>query len=116
MISRVFSTGWRLVKSLATLFADTFDPLRVTLIVRLHCGCTISELVNTRQTVTLLEFSRAPGCRKLSHFTGAESGWPQIVDAVKATTLHSGASLEKSDAHELICEARRQRWRSDDLH
>lgn len=110
-----FSIIWKRVKSLVKLFADTFDPLRITLIVKLPCGCTMSELVNVRQTVTCLEFSRHPDCRKLSHFTGSDAGWPQIEDAVNATILHSDASSAKlGEREQTICELRKRYWVEDD--
>ncbi len=101
--------AWNYAKQLVTWCADTFDPLRPVWIVKLHCGCTMSESVNLRQTRTFLEFSRHPTCRKLSHFTGDESGWPQIEDAVKATTLLCAASSGKSDALATCREVQRLR-------
>ena len=110
------STLWKRVKQLVRWFMDTFDPLRITLIVKLPCGCTMSELVNVQQTVTCLEFSRHPDCRKLSHFTGVESGWPQIEDAVNATILHSGVSSVKlGEREQTICELRKRYWVDDEV-
>ena len=80
--------------------ARTSKVFHPTLIVRLHCGCTMSESVNPQRTETSLQLWRASTCRKLSHFTGPESGWPQLVDAVKATTLHYDVSSGKFDEHD----------------
>jgi len=74
----------------------TAEKLNPVLIVKLHCGCTMSESVNPQRTQTSLQLWRVSTCTRLSHFTVEECGWPQIADAVKATILHSDASSEKS--------------------
>jgi len=79
---------------------STSEGLIPVLIVRLHCGCTMSESVNKQRTRTSLQLWRASTCRKSCHFTGHESGWPQIEDAVKATILHSDVLFEKHDEHD----------------
>ena len=76
----------------------TSSVLHPTLIVKLHCGCTMTESVNRQLTRTSLELWRTPTCKRLSHFTGKESGWLQIADAVKATTLLSDVSFERLGA------------------
>lgn len=81
----------------AVSFAPTSEGCRPTLILKLGCGCTMTESVNTQRTQTLLQLWRVSTCRKLSHFTVEESGWPQIEDAVRATILHSDVSSERSD-------------------
>lgn len=79
---------------------STSEDLIPTLIVKLHCGCTMSESVNKQRTRTSLQLWRSSTCEKLSHFTGPESGWPQLADAVKATILHYDVSSEKFDEPE----------------
>lgn len=85
------STGSSEEKLPELLPEPTLPKLKATLIVRLHCGCTMSESVNEQRTKTSLQLWRAPTCERSSHFTGAESGWPQLVDATKATILHCDA-------------------------
>ena len=74
----------------------TSPALHPILIVKLHCGCTLTESVNPQRTQTSLQLWRVSTCERLSHFTGEESGWPQLVDAAKATILHCDASSVKS--------------------
>lgn len=109
-----WSRVWKFVKSLARSLDATFSPLRISWIAKLHCGCIMTELVNQQLTKTYVEFSRSPTCKRSSHFTGDESGWPQIADAVRATILHSDASCGSCDALSVTArlqEARRQdRW------
>jgi hypothetical protein len=57
----------------------------------------MTESVNRQRTKTSLQLWRVSTCRKSSHFTGHECGWPQIEDAVKATILHSDVSFAKFD-------------------
>ena len=87
--------SWRVAYS-----EPTSEELIPVLIVRLHCGCTMTESVNPQRTKTSLQLWRASTCKKLSHFSVAECGWPQIEDAVKATILHCDVSSEKFDAHD----------------
>lgn len=76
---------------------NTAEALTPILIVKLHCGCTMTESANKQRTKTSLQLWRVPTCERLSHFTGHESGWPQLADAVKATILHYDVSFAKSD-------------------
>lgn len=104
------SSLWRFAKQFVRSLDATFSPLKIVWIVKLPCGCTMSELVNPQRTKTCVEFSRSLTCRKWRHFTGHESGWPQIVDANKATILHCDASCARSDplfATEALQNARR---------
>lgn len=75
----------------------TVEESKPILIVKLHCGCTMTESVNAQRTQTSLRLWRASACKRLSHFMVGECGWPQIADAVKATILHSDASYAKLD-------------------
>jgi hypothetical protein len=81
---------------------NTSEVLAPVLILRLACGCTLTELVGRQRTQTLLQLWRVSTCERLSHFTVEESGWPQLADAVKATILHSDVSLEKYGEHGAI--------------
>ena len=106
-----FSKAWKLVKSFAFWLDTIFSPLKIVWIARLHCGCIMTELANQQRTKTYVEFSRSPTCRKSRHFTGHESGWPQIVDARKATILHCDVSCVRSDplsATEALQKARKR--------
>lgn len=78
-------------------FEPTAEGLIPILIVKLHCGCTMTESVNRQRTETSLQLWRVSTCTRSSHFTVEECGWPQIADAVKATILHSDASFAKFD-------------------
>ncbi len=89
------STSSRPENSPDVSFESTSEGLRPTLILKLACGCTMTESVNTQRTQTSLQLWRSSTCKRLSHFTVEESGWPQIVDAVKATILHCDVSSEK---------------------
>jgi len=73
----------------------TSEKLTPILIVKLVCGCTLTESVSRPSMKTSLKLWRVSTCKKLSHFTGPELGWPQLEDAVKATILHYDASSEK---------------------
>lgn len=89
------STTSRPENSPAESCGITVEESKAILIVKLHCGCTIIESANPQLTETSLQLSRASTCKRLSHFTGTEFGWPQLADAVKATILHCDASSEK---------------------
>ena len=65
----------------------TIRKLEPVFMVELSCGCTLLESVDADRTQTLLYLERDPECRRVSHFTGRETGWPQLVDARKATVL-----------------------------
>lgn len=92
------STNLKQGSSPGESFEPTVEGLIPVLIVRLHCGCTMTESVNKQLTKTSLQLWRVSTCRKPSHFMAEGCGWPQIADAVKATILHSDVSLEKFDA------------------
>ena len=103
--SIIYSTLSKLAKSQEKSFDDTSLEYRPVWTVRLHCGCTMTELVNEPQTRTYIDFSRHRTCERSRHFTGQESGWPQIADARKATTLPLDAWFAKSDDTEATAES-----------
>lgn len=96
--SKVFSMLSRIAKLREQSLESISPAYRATYRVRLHCGCIMTEWVSKRLTKTFIDFSRHPTCKRSSHFTGTEYGWPQLADASKATILPCDASFERFDA------------------